>query len=354
MASIYKPRDSRFYHGRVQRDGRDRRKSLRTSNRKVALRRLDEWIEELDRLSWGGKPRVSFDTMMLHFMNHYLPDNMTRRGAERYMTSIRTMTPYFKGVYLDELTRDRLMAFEIDRRKTVSPTTIIRDLGCLSSAIEEIVALKDLPFVNPVKPYLHWRRKRGLKVRPPRTRYLASKEEKKLLDASDPLLADMIAFAIDTGLRKTEQYTLTWNNVDLQRREIKVTAESAKGQRERRVPLLPRAYDVLKRMPRRLHPKAQDWVFTKPDGTRFMSRLDALHGAAERAKIDDLIWHDLRRTCGCRRLQDDGLSMERVSKWLGHTSIATTERIYAFLEVDDLHRAVGTETGIDGDEEETA
>ncbi|MBX9590326.1 MAG: hypothetical protein K2X43_13545 [Hyphomonadaceae bacterium] len=58
-------------------------------------------------------------------------------------------------------------------------------------------------------------------------------------------------------------------------------------------------------------------------------------------------WHDVRRTCGCRLLQGvviDGvmrkLSMERVSKWLGHSSITVTERHYAFLTVDDLHEAV--------------
>jgi integrase len=32
--------------------------------------------------------------------------------------------------------------------------------------------------------------------------------------------------------------------------------------------------------------------------------------------------------------------MEEVSKWLGHTNIAITQRSYAFLEVEHLHKAV--------------
>ena len=32
--------------------------------------------------------------------------------------------------------------------------------------------------------------------------------------------------------------------------------------------------------------------------------------------------------------------MEVVSRWLGHSSIAVTERYYAFLRIEDLHRAV--------------
>jgi len=59
--------------------------------------------------------------------------------------------------------------------------------------------------------------------------------------------------------------------------------------------------------------------------------------------IPDLTWHDLRRTCGCRLLQDHKMSMEAVSKWLGHSSIQVTEKAYAFLETRHLHEAVGTQ-----------
>jgi integrase/recombinase XerD len=51
-------------------------------------------------------------------------------------------------------------------------------------------------------------------------------------------------------------------------------------------------------------------------------------------------WHDLRRTCGCRLLQDKGFTMVQVSKWLGHASVRVTEKHYAFLYVDDLERAL--------------
>jgi integrase/recombinase XerD len=66
----------------------------------------------------------------------------------------------------------------------------------------------------------------------------------------------------------------------------------------------------------------------------------ALKAAARKAGIEDLTLHDLRRTCGCRLLQDYGASMEVVSRWLGHSSIVVTERCYAFLRVEDLHRAI--------------
>lgn len=55
-----------------------------------------------------------------------------------------------------------------------------------------------------------------------------------------------------------------------------------------------------------------------------------------------LLLSGARRTCGCRLLQDHRLPMEQVSQWLGHASLAQTQRAYAFLKVDNLHRSVTT------------
>jgi hypothetical protein len=41
-----------------------------------------------------------------------------------------------------------------------------------------------------------------------------------------------------------------------------------------------------------------------------------------------------------RLLRDHHMSMDRVSLWLGHSGIAVTEKVYSFLSVDELHKAV--------------
>ena len=58
-----------------------------------------------------------------------------------------------------------------------------------------------------------------------------------------------------------------------------------------------------------------------------------------------LTWHELRRTTGCRLLQQDRRSMEEVWKWLGHSSVLVTERAYAFLEEEQLQDVVIAENG---------
>ena len=58
--------------------------------------------------------------------------------------------------------------------------------------------------------------------------------------------------------------------------------------------------------------------------------------------FEHLEWHDLQRTAGVRLLRDHHMSMERVSLWLGHSNISVTEKVYSFLAVDDLHKAVAS------------
>ena len=62
--------------------------------------------------------------------------------------------------------------------------------------------------------------------------------------------------------------------------------------------------------------------------------------AWRRAGISDLRWPDLRRTCGCRLVQDHGLSLGEVKEWLGHKSIVVTERVYAFLNMQKVKEKV--------------
>ena len=121
-----------------------------------------------------------------------------------------------------------------------------------------------------------------------------------------------------------------------------VRAEVAKSRRRRRIPILPRTATLLKAMfAERLSP----YVWTTEYGDRYTPNSSihyrSLQKAVKLAGIDEHVeWHDLRRTCGCRLLQDHKMSMEQVSLWLGHSSVKVTEQRYAFLRVDDLHTAI--------------
>lgn len=181
--------------------------------------------------------------------------------------------------------------------------------------------------------------------------------------------------AIFTGLRQGEQWALRWERLTLDGPAPEVLVSEShdgptKTSRVRRVPLLPRAVDLL--LAWREHQVeawrkdhggtfdaetfAQSFVFPSETGGRRARGDDArwapqtrwikadgtpspVAGYRERAGITRRVrFHDLRHTCASHLLQgtwDITLSLVEVRDWLGHTSIDQTER-YAHLCADRM------------------
>jgi integrase/recombinase XerD len=329
------------------------RESLETESLREAQTRLAKRIAELTATHWGEKPRRTFDEAAQRFVDEHLP-RLKPKSADRYMVSLGQLIPYFEGARLDEIASGKLYEFEQGRyrggdgKRSVSKATIRRDLACLSALMSHATLLEWIT-INPVPAYLKGRAKKGLKESEPHTRYLDHQEEARLLPKCAEAFAEMVIFAIETGLRKEEQFSLQRHHIDLQRKEVIVDATVAKNSKTRRVPLLPRALEIARRRARQKH---SPYLFPAQDGSRYSERsmyqLKLLRAAAKRAGVKPLKWHDLRRTCGCRLLQDYRMSFAEIRDWLGHSSVTVTEKAYAFLGIDDLHRAVSRHPDLPG------
>jgi len=316
--------------GRAQRQGREYRRSLKTTDRTTAERRFRQWLDDLDAVAWGDKPRRSFEEASERFFREHLP-MLKPRAAERYITSLKHLAAHFDGRTLDQIKSAELSEFETKRRSEgVRAGTIRRDLACLSSIL---TSASDWEWIddgaNPVPSYLRRRARRGLKEAPPRTRYLTEEEERGLLETASPAVRSAITLAIDTGLRREELFSLRWAQIDLLRGIIAISTKTKSG-RMRKVPVPERSAQILAQLPRSI---SSDCVLVNPDtGTRYVQMNKGFKAAMRRARIADLCWHDLRRTAGCRWLQRDGKTMEEVSILLGHSSVLVTEARYAYLE----------------------
>ncbi len=341
-----------IWYGRVRRKASTFEKSLETGSKTIARERLNRWIEELTAAEWGEKPRHTFDQAVKRFITEHFP-TVRPSTATRYNISICHLIDHFQGVYLDEIGSERLYDFEMKRRKTVETPTVRRDLACLRTLFT-CAETWNWVTKNPIKTYLRGRAK-SLPENPPRNRVLTHQEEANLIasatewskhprpDGRKPVPWDVIIpVAIDTGLRKEEMFSLERDTqLQLDRREIFIPNPKSKSGRGRSFPILDRSFVLLESLSAR---PGKPWVFHRKDGNRYSQKSpyvwESFKKIVAHAGIMDLTIHDLRRTCGCRLLQDRRMSMEEVSKWLGHSSITVTERVYAFLQVEHLHRAV--------------
>lgn len=157
-----------------------------------------------------------------------------------------------------------------------------------------------------------------------KTRFLCDEEITRLRDLMKPRDWEMVAFAVETGLRRGEQFGLRWSQVDVENKVLSLPMP--KGSKSRYVPLTDGACALLSRWDSFTK---SPFVFPgkdplKPlDARSFVKRY--FEPALRRAGIVGASWHSLRHTAATRRVLD-GASLYGVKELLGHRDIKTTER----------------------------
>lgn len=352
MASVYARGE--WFWGKVQRGGKPIRVPLRTKDRSIAEIRLAAKVKELDAPRDGAGTEWTLTEAADKFIDEHFP-NLKPKAIRRYKTSLRWLIPFFGDMRLADISSKDLSAFETMRRKMhtrsgsrVSVITVKRDLACLSSIFSSSESWEWVTR-NPVLPYIRGRAKKGVMVENDgRDRYLSHEEERLGLFHMPDTIRDAYIVAIDIGLRADEQWELLKTDINRARRRVTVRAEISKSGKTRTVPISTRAWAIIER---RLMSNVSNHIFWRwrhdaEAGGEVAERVEHTWAYREFQKgmtaagIGDVEWHDLRRTCGCRLLQDHGFSMLQVSKWLGHASVKVTEKHYAFLYVDDLEKAL--------------
>jgi integrase len=151
--------------------------------------------------------------------------------------------------------------------------------------------------------------------------YLSEAQVRRLVAKADALTGDMIWFAALTGLRRGEMLELQPDQV---RGSLLLLGSNTKTGRPRAIPMPPLAARIARR---RLPWGVAYWQVRK--------RFDA---ARKAAGLRHVHFHDLRHTYASW-LIGAGHSLFTISKLLGHSSTAVTER-YAHLADQHLEAAV--------------
>ena len=172
-----------------------------------------------------------------------------------------------------------------------------------------------------------------------RSRRLQTGEADRLLAKCGARLRVIVEAALETGCRKGELLNLEWSQVQLEGRpELWLPADKTKTGKARRVPISTRLKAILEMrrdtlraalelkpdetLPGALH------VFGNEIGQRVGAIKTAWRLACERAAIQDLHFHDLRREAGSRWM-DAGVPLATIQRWLGHANIAQTSTYLA-------------------------
>lgn len=221
-----------------------------------------------------------------------------------------------------DLTVERLVAIQAQwLAKGAKPGTINRKVARLRCVLELGVRDRLLAY-NPIYGL------RRLEEPSGRDRILTPAEEARLYETMPAWAWRYVQFALLSGFRQAEQFSLELEQVHLDQNSIRLP--ETKSGYPRTIPMSPSLRALVEELIAAIG--SSKWVFPNHTGTNryspnnFMRRI--FIPSCEKASISGLWWHDLRRTCGTR-LHQDGNPVATIQAYLGHTSSATTDRYLA-------------------------
>ncbi len=257
--------------------------------------------------------------------NRYLEEyaKPLKRSWSRDEVSLKPIRKFF-DCHVSDVTPGMITAYRTQRAKKLAPATVNKDLALLRKMLNLAVMWRMIQFspVSQVKPLM-------LPENNERSRFLSDEEEKRLLKACEvtrpfqaEYLSSMVIIALHTGMRVSEILSLKWSDANLAFGFITIEATNSKAKRLRRIPINSLVRETIEGLKTG---KEREFVFAKPDGSRFFWIDSAFRSACRRAKINDLHFHDLRHTFGSR-LAQAGVPLTTIKELMGHSTIRMTER----------------------------
>jgi integrase len=329
---------------RIQIANREVRRSLFTSDRDEARRKLKAIKTDAERIRFGEEGRHKYEDAVVAWAEANF-GGVKESSATRYRTSLRQLHEHFAPLYLDQINARTIGQYVRTRRRETGATnaTIRRDLSALSRLIANSCALGWMED-NPAKA---WDRS-TIK----QTKYVIERVDPRsytaLVEACSPTFRAYVEFCLAEGARADEAAGLRRQDVNW-----KTGAATLMGKTGRRtITLSARGLALLRSVPQHL---TSPYIFWQPTGERYTrpSQRFVDHRSAAQRKAQHAGWtfkrfrlHDLRHEYAIRYLMHGGPhggvgSIYKLQQHLGHSSVKTTEIYLEFLTPEQSQVAKG-------------
>ena len=373
MASLRKKPNSKFWYAcfqlpdgtRVQRSTKekDRREALKIANdyerataAKITETQARRVIQEIyERVTGRDLPSQTVTI----FLNSWLDKKsveLAPSSKAAYDAVVADFKKYLGDRQHDELLYVRtadIVGFRDSIARQVTANTANKKLKILRSAFkaawqDELIADNPADRVTTIKTKREGYERRGFNI----------EELKRLFNAAHGEWKGMIMFGLYTGQRLGDIATLTWQNIDLQMRELRLSTQ--KVGRRQIIPLAQPIIDFLGLMHADDNPKAHLFpecatvIATKGRASMLSAQFYEIMAAAGLAKVrenkqrskqgrsakretNELSFHSLRHTA-TSLLKNAGVSSAVVQEFIGHDSKAVSQN-YTHIEIDAMRRA---------------
>lgn len=270
-------------------------------------------------------------TTLANLIETYRTNILPSKKGRHFATALRQLESSLGQYAIASITSEMVAKHRDARLKTVSASTVKKEVNLLSSLIDLAGMEWGIPLaVNPCAMVKRPVEPKG------RDRRLEDGEEAKLIkacsesEASSELTA-IVCLGLETSARLGELIKLRWSNINITKRTAVLL--DTKNREDRIIPLSPTALDALKSLPRHIGGRVF-WRWCASDSfNKTWTR------TCKRAGIEDLLFHDLRHEA-ISRLFEKGWNPMEVAHVSGHKSLNMLKR-YTHLRAEDLAKKMG-------------
>lgn len=280
-----------------------------------------ELIRALHQQQTARQPTIPGDPPLLELLADYAERHTkTLRSPETARYHALRIGRWCEGRRASEA-RQVAAAIQQDMHGVYAQATINRSLGALKRALR-------LAWQRGAVPVDYSGMIERLPENNARTTWLTLEQVQTLAGHASEAVRAAIWISVLTGCRRGEVLALTKAMID--RHSITLPAGATKTLRTRTVPVIP---------------PLRPWLAHVPLGINAEGLKSGFRRAREAAGMPEVTFHDLRRSCGTL-LAQRGVPLHVISRILGHSSTAVTERVYAHLDVRQLKDGLGELTAL--------
>lgn len=315
--NLYRRESSGVYYALVKRGRKQFRRSLKTTDKALAKRRLAELRTEVASLVIHDAGTLTFE-MVAQRWQDISRHTVKESTATRRQGCVKVLSPFFAGLTLRNVTAAHCEAWVTKRGDKIAPQTFAHELDTMR-AVFDYAKEQGLILRNPAQAI---KRKRILPAKievPTREQFRQLVAAIRLSDgrkdsqekAKDG--ADLVELLAYSGCRLDEACNLKWSDVDFERGTFTITGgeRMTKNYESRTLPMTDALSGLLSRFHAEQEPKPGDYIVKIASGKKCLAT------ACKRLGFPHFTHHDFRHFFATTCIES-GVDIPTISKWLGH------------------------------------